>query len=31
VGSDLQYVRISGTIVAALVGSALFLITRLTG
>jgi uncharacterized membrane-anchored protein YjiN (DUF445 family) len=31
VGSDLQYVRISGTIVAALVGSVLFLITRLTG
>ncbi|WP_192499192.1 DUF445 domain-containing protein [Skermanella pratensis] len=29
VGSDLQYVRISGTIVAALVGSALFLVTRL--
>jgi uncharacterized membrane-anchored protein YjiN (DUF445 family) len=25
VGSDLQYVRISGTIVASLVGSALFL------
>jgi uncharacterized membrane-anchored protein YjiN (DUF445 family) len=31
VGSDLQYVRISGTIVAALVGSALFLITRFIG
>lgn len=29
VGSDLQYVRISGTIVAALVGSTLFLATRL--
>ncbi|EWY37260.1 membrane protein [Skermanella stibiiresistens SB22] len=29
VGSDLQYVRISGTIVAALVGSVLFLVTRL--
>jgi uncharacterized membrane-anchored protein YjiN (DUF445 family) len=31
VGSDLQYVRISGTIVATLVGSALFLLTQLTG
>ncbi len=31
VGSDLQYVRISGTIVASLVGSALFLLTQFTG
>lgn len=30
-GADLQYVRISGTIVAAIVGSALFLLTELTG
>jgi uncharacterized membrane-anchored protein YjiN (DUF445 family) len=31
VGSDLQYVRISGTIVAALVGSALFLLAQVIG
>lgn len=30
-GADLQYVRISGTIVAAIVGSALFLLSKLIG
>jgi len=31
VGSDLQYVRISGTLVAALVGTGLFLVRTALG
>ncbi len=31
VGSDLQYIRMNGTIVGALVGCAIFLVSRLLG